>query len=248
MSIKLLQWNIWYKEKAENILALIKSHDPDIVCLQELTIGGVFNPDIKDTAEYLKTELNYNLYFHSANEWEEDKVSSIGNGILSRFPIMRNTFRYLQEPKEVIRTYADEGRVYIESDLNLGSTILTVGTVHLSYTHRFEIAPGKKIEADNLIKILKKKKSNYIVTGDFNALPDSYTVKGMQKYLKPCGPKDSLKTWTTKQFSYEGFSEDKLNWRLDYVFATKDVEVISSEIIKTDFSDHLPILITIEVR
>ena len=61
------------------------------------------------------------------------------------------------------------------------------------------------------------------------------------------GPDYHEKTWTTKPFSYNGFSENSLNWRLDFVFGTKDIKVISSEIIKTDLSDHLPILIKIEI-
>jgi endonuclease/exonuclease/phosphatase family metal-dependent hydrolase len=45
-----------------------------------------------------------------------------------------------------------------------------------------------------------------------------------------------------------GFEENELNRRLDYVFASKNFKVISSEIISTDFSDHLPILVELEIE
>ena len=39
MLIKLLHWNIWFKEKIENIVELLKEYKPDIVCLNELSKG-----------------------------------------------------------------------------------------------------------------------------------------------------------------------------------------------------------------
>jgi endonuclease/exonuclease/phosphatase (EEP) superfamily protein YafD len=54
-------------------------------------------------------------------------------------------------------------------------------------------------------------------------------------------------TWTTKPFDYGDFSEHGLNWLLDYVFAAADIKIVSSEIISTEYSDHLPILVTFEI-
>jgi endonuclease/exonuclease/phosphatase family metal-dependent hydrolase len=34
---------------------------------------------------------------------------------------------------------------------------------------------------------------------------------------------------------------------LDYIFASKDIKVASSEIVNTDYSDHLPILVELEI-
>lgn len=36
MRIKILQWNIWYEEKPENIVKTVQEIKPDIFCLQEL--------------------------------------------------------------------------------------------------------------------------------------------------------------------------------------------------------------------
>jgi len=38
MKLKILQWNIWFQERAENILKVIKRINPDIICCQEVTI------------------------------------------------------------------------------------------------------------------------------------------------------------------------------------------------------------------
>ena len=40
MKIKLLQWNIWYKENIDNILKVINEVKPDIVTLQEISFDN----------------------------------------------------------------------------------------------------------------------------------------------------------------------------------------------------------------
>lgn len=83
--------------------------------------------------------------------------------------------------------------------------------------------------------------------GDFNSAPDSSTIKKIETRLKAIGPDYSELTFTTKPFQHEAFRVDGLEWRLDYIFATSDIKVLSSKIIETDYSDHLPILAEIEV-
>jgi endonuclease/exonuclease/phosphatase (EEP) superfamily protein YafD len=90
----------------------------------------------------------------------------------------------------------------------------------------------------------RKKEKNYIFTGDLNAFPGSFLLNELNglSNIKNVGPDDSEKTWTTKPFEKQGFIENDLNWRLDYVFTTSDIMVNSSEVVDTEFSDHLPIL------
>ena len=88
--------------------------------------------------------------------------------------------------------------------------------------------------------------SNFIFTGDLNLSPNAKSIRLIEKELKHCGPDYKEPTWTTKPFSFMGFEETKLKWRLDYIFASKDVKIINSKIIKTRYSDHLPIILEIE--
>lgn len=85
--------------------------------------------------------------------------------------------------------------------------------------------------------------------GDLNSTPDSYTITEILKIntLKNPGPDFKRNTWTTKPFDYGGFRENKLNWRLDYAFLSRDLNLTNAEIVETDVSDHLPVLIEIEI-
>jgi len=149
----------------------------------------------------------------------------------------------LQDPNIQNPDYSKEGRVYIETIIEVDGKKITIATTHMSYTHKFVLTPKKEAETNKMIEILKEKNSNFIFTGDLNSPPDSYTINELSKLLKNAGPTLEQNTWTTKPFSYNGFNADTLNWRLDYCFVTPDIEVKSSQIIDTPYSDHLPILI-----
>jgi endonuclease/exonuclease/phosphatase family metal-dependent hydrolase len=243
MQISLLQWNVYYKEDIRNIAKLLLEIKPDIICLQELTNGLQQQIPDADTYQYIAEQLGYT--HHSVEIELADADWKFGNGIFTRFPITSQSTAWIQEPGGV--DYEDEGRAYIETTLDIDGKHLTIGTTHMSYTHRFEPTDKKAQETDKLLDIIHQKHEQFILTGDFNALPDSPTISAISKLLKNAGPGVKQKTWTTKPFDYNGFVETELKWRLDYIFATPDVNVVSSEILKTDYSDHLPILTRIKV-
>ncbi|MEK7614034.1 MAG: endonuclease/exonuclease/phosphatase family protein [Patescibacteria group bacterium] len=245
--MKLLQWNVWYKEDVNNIVTFLKEINPDIICLQELTINHPeFNQGV-DTSKYIANELGFNYYFKDAQtSTNNGKEYTLGNGIFSRFPILQSRFHYIQEPSnpnDQNTDYSAEGRLYVEVELDTPNGEYTIGTVHMSYTDRFVSTPAKEAETRELIKVVQEKEKQYLLTGDFNALPESYTITELQKYLKNVGPEVEAKTWTTKPFSYNGFEATTLDWRLDYGFMTPDIQVRSAEILNTEYSDHLPLLI-----
>lgn len=196
MKISILQWNIWSHEDINNVVKFLTVNRADIICLQELTQGSPTQNYI-DSAKYIATKLKYNFYF--------SKVSidgNIGNGIFSRFPIIRSSKAWIQEPTTSTDDYSNRHRLYIEAQLKLPQSHLSVGTTHMSYTHRFVNTAKKQLETRKLLENVKNKKEKFILTGDLNNRPHSYTVKNLQRYLKHAGPAMSQKTWTTKPFSY----------------------------------------------
>ncbi len=224
------------------MVAFLKSHMADIICLQELTIGAA-NQSIKHGPNYIAKELGYNYYF---KECPVETVSGVtelfANGIFSRFPIVKSSWSRINEPSGT-GGYDDENRVYAEVTLKIDGHNFSVGTTHMSYTHMFEGTERKRTETDKILAQIGQHEQQFIFTGDLNALPGSYTVEGIGKKLVNAGPGFDQKTWTTKPFSYQGFEANELSWRLDYIFATPDIKVISSEIVATEYSDHLPMLV-----
>lgn len=246
MDFSLLQWNIWYLEDTNNIATFLKDHPTDIVCLQELTIGRD-SQAIKHSPNFIAKELGFHHYLKEIQiEGTDGQKFILANGIFSKYPLSDTKFVWINQPRGS-GGYDDEYRAYIQAKIDFGGKSITVGTTHMSYTDKFQPTERKKFETDKLVEELSKQKNRFIFSGDLNALPGSYTVNEISKILKNSGPDFGQNTWTTKPFSYRGFEAKKLNWRLDYVFNSPDLKVESAQILQTEFSDHLPVLVKFSV-
>lgn len=251
MKIKILQWNIWFQERAENILKLIKEINPDIICCQEVTSGSNFN-DKRDVSKFIANELGYNYYYSIAHKYEypltpKGESNFGGNAIFSKFPMFDEMDFAIVNPEDS-SDFPYEKRTCAVSKIKLtGEKFLTIATTHASYNNKFIENEEKIEEIKKLVDFFDKNKSNFVFMGDLNIGPNSKSINLIENSLKHCGPDYSTHTWTTKPFDFMGFKETKLKWRLDYAFASEDVNVISSEVIKTEYSDHLPILLEVEI-
>ncbi|MCA9347941.1 endonuclease/exonuclease/phosphatase family protein [Candidatus Saccharibacteria bacterium] len=239
--VSILQWNIWYLEDIKNIAQFLNDNKADVICLQELTINFDKQNHIH-TPNYIAEQLGYHVYFQEITF--ADKEIKLANAIFSKYPITSSRTVWINQ-EQGSGSYDDENRTYVEAVIDVNGTELTIGTVHMSYTHKFEPSQRKFEETEELAKAIAENKSNFILTGDFNAVPNSKVIRTIEKHVKNLGPEYEEKTWTTKPFSYNGFEANTLDWRLDYVFGSEDIKVESSEILDTKFSDHLPILIKV---
>ena len=245
--IKVMTWNILFKEKIENIEKLVKEISPDILCCQELTSNCEYNSGV-NTAGVLAKKFSYNYFFKSADYVAANKDKFlIGNGIFSKFPLIKKRGVLVHNGANPSSGHPNEKRVYIEAVAKLGEKELAIGTTHLAFTPWFEISPNRRTEADALIAEIKRHNKLYIIMGDFNAKPGSYTINQVEKYLESAGPAYNQKTFTTQPFSYMGMEATGLDWRIDYIFTTRDIQVLSSEIIKKKYSEHVTIIAKIEV-
>jgi len=246
MELTILQWNIWYMEDVAKVVAFLKAHPADVVCLQEMTIGFA-KQAVRHVPDYIAHELGYESHYHESPIESPDGVKVVFvNGIFSRFEMVERRFAWINQPKQG-GGYGDEYRVYVEATLAVGEGSLSAGTTHMSYTHRLADTSAKQAETERLVAELRRRPRRQVFTGDLNAVPGSATIRAIERVMRSAGPDYAHKTWTTKPFSYHGFEARELNWRLDYVFATPDIEVIEAKVLATDLSDHLPVLVTVRV-
>lgn len=245
MKVSVLQWNIWTDEDPRNILSQLRSLHPDIICLQEVTKNAQKTGRM-DAPQFLMSELQfYGFYVTAQERLKQGKTRSQGNMILSRYPIVAQNHVFVQPANDDIASsdYSKEGRVLLLADIQVEDTLLKIGTTHLSYTDRFVETLSKKVEANALLEATEGFENNFILTGDFNVTESSPLITTLSEKYQHCGPDFSEKSWTTKPFSYGGFTATERDWRLDYVFASKDLRVEKSEVVQTEYSDHLPVLV-----
>ena len=244
-SIKIMTWNVLYKERIQNIRSLVKKIDPDIFCCQELTESKLFNK--ANIVKEISKDFLAHYYEPTSIKGVKGEELNLGNGVFAKFPIIRRRKFAVWQGDNTPLGNAEESRIYVEAPLKVDNKKLVVGTTHLSFAPYFKVEAGRKLEADRLLEEVKQHKSQYIITGDFNSTPDTYTIKKLEKLFKSAGPPHGEPTFTTIPFEYLGFKVTGLDWRIDYIFITPDIRVVSSKIVNTEFSDHLPIVAEIEI-
>jgi endonuclease/exonuclease/phosphatase family metal-dependent hydrolase len=239
--IKILQWNVWYKENVQRVLDELKRIDADIVCLQELTHGYVKEYDYS-TWEYIAHNLNLEFCYQEIPIIRTDTEWLQANAIFSKYKIVSKKMQWLHTPADD-KNHKDQYRGYLEAALDLNGRTLSIGTTHMS----FGTDPDNDKELQRLLSVVKSHKKDFILAGDLNVTPDSRRIKELSKYLNHAGPSFGENTWTNKPFDLPEFKASTLDWRYDYIFATKDINTSEAKIIKTDVSDHLPVEVMIDI-
>lgn len=247
MQFSVLQWNVWVNEQPQNILQVLEKYQPDIICLQEVTQDF---PNIgKDVPQFLATNLNYHVHHAVAHTWTDQvPPRTQGNCILSKLPLKNLRYQVIQEAEpKTANTQGLERRIACLCDVQLPDHEVTVVTTHLSFSDGFRETSEKNRESNLFLETLTPCTQKTIVTGDFNLTEHSSLVERLLRTYQNAGPSFDQKTWTTKPFSYHGFNAETLDWRLDYILATRDLEVVSTQILSIPFSDHLPILTVFKI-
>jgi len=247
MVIKFLTYNIWYSKNWRKIISFIKKQIPDIFTLQEVTSNfPEFNLNNTDVvAEFRKAFPKYQSVFAPILYKEEGgKVIQFGNMILSRFPITNHKAHYFfKQPDWNVDDYENQARHLLEAQIDVKGKRIFVFTTHLTYSKSFQDNPKKIEEAKKIVEIIKDKKPT-ILAGDFNSTPDSEVIRIIDAQIKYID-REKHPTWTKHPFSKDGFEANTLDWKLDYIFLSKDLSHQNLQIIDTDLSDHLPIKIEI---
>lgn len=234
-------------ERYENIQSLIKKINPDIFCAQELTVNWQPNNGIS-VPQKLAESLGYHYCFAPGEvQMITGKRLSFGNAIFTKYPIISHRVVPLWGPLNLLSLTLREKRTYLEVKVDVDGKSLTVATTHLSWHPFFALTRSRKREANKIIKNVRKSVKPYLLAGDFNHTPDSYLIRVLASLLKPAGPPYEQLTFPTKLYQFMGVGIEKLKWRLDYVFVSPDVRVNSSKILKTKYSDHLPIVADIKL-
>lgn len=228
MILKILSWNIWVDGYFDQIKDFLKRENADIIGLQEVKD----NDPERNVIGYLNS-LGYKQVFAPRQIHRRTGVH-FGPAMFSKYKIESGKVHSLSKKEE---------RVAVQANIQVDNQILHVFSTHLFHTHQQE-SEIQNEQAKNLIKFLPEKRT--IVMGDFNATPESSTIKTMQKTLVDSDP-SSTPTWSNYPEGCPVCKPQSLSIRLDYIFTSKDLKVKSFEIGNSKGSDHLPILITVEI-
>jgi len=228
MRLKILSWNIWISGNFEQITDFLEKADADIIGLQEVEADA---PE-RDVIGFL-TKLGYAHVFAPVPKTGKRKVND-GPALFSRHGLLNEKTHSLSNTSN---------RSAVSADIQVGERIVHAFSTHLLHTHQaYTDVQGEQVE--NLLKILPKQKT--ILMGDFNAGADSAYIKRMRSVLQDTDP-SGTPTWSMYPEGCDVCNPQSVDIRLDYMFTTPDLTVLSSRVEDSNASDHLPISAEIEV-
>ncbi len=195
----------------------------DVVGLNEMRGASIGAPDpaFEDqTGNLAKLTGIENSYFAPAI-WVGG-VKPYGNAMLSKLPIISAETILIPDPEEKVFGEDYETRSILKAKLE--------GDITLLVTH-FGLYPDEQVNAvKTLLKHITDKRC--ILMGDFNIGPDNQLIEIMREKMV-----DTADFFTEPKRS---FPSDKPRAKIDFIFVSRDAEVISADIPAIVAADHRP--------
>jgi len=202
--MKLLQLNVWGGRLEKQILELLESEQPDIVCFQEAIDVKGGNTGFFLAIDDIPRELGLNNIFFSASftfDFMRRKLG-FGNCILSKFPILKKETIFTN--LEHISNFDFMNDTYNVRNLQHVVINTAKGKLNVLDHHGYHVPNHKngdsvtmrqcKIIADYVSKL----EGSVILTGDFNLSPNSPSIEQINKVLTNLSVKTKLKTTRTE--------------------------------------------------
>ncbi len=208
---------------------VIRNSGADIIGLNEMRDQGE-DPEYTAQVKELADRLGFHYYFAKAIEFPGG--NPYGNGLLSRYPILSTEIFSIPAPDKQIYSGYYETRCLLKAEIDIPGG-LTVMAVH------FGLNPDEQLQAvETVVDNLESERC--ILMGDFNLEPADRIMGAIQDRLYDTA---------------ELFSRPLLSWpsdvptqKLDYIFTTRDIRVLSADIPAMVVSDHRPHVALIDIE
>lgn len=214
------------KKDFKGMAEAIKKCSPHIVGLNEMY--GKSHMEEYDSQTEKLSDLTGLRYFKFAQACTLEE-GTFGNAVLSAMPFVSSQVIPVPEEKEKTGTLLYEPRCLLKLEYPNGLTVLII---HFGLNEDEHINAVKTV-MDNLPD------EKCVLMGDFNISPDNPVLNPIKE-----------KMIDTAEF----FNEPKLTFpsrnpykKIDYIFVSKDIKVISADIPDIAVSDHLPHVVEIDI-
>lgn len=244
MILKAITFNMCHGEGLDGIIDVerqakfLKKYKPDIIFLQEI---DMYTQRVYSENQIYKFAKNVELPYRAMGINLKYKNGYYGDGLLSRFPIEYSA-NYLMPLVDV----ENEQRGILCNKISFGTTKLNLFSVH--YPTNFE---ERKLGTEELINIIEKIDDSevIIVGGDFNVGiskigKHQYTFEEKEEYEEYKMLEEYMnKLDNTEKTWFSNIGEGCI----DTMFYSKNIKVLKTETISTQFSDHSAVYAEFEI-
>lgn len=250
MILKVVQLNLFKGKFLDAALDFLKSQNPDLICLQEVTAGRVNFHEKTDADLFaiLKARLGLFGIFLSDVKISDEQGARFGNAVFSKRPILESKVFPLKDFRAMTlsefsnntnNVWADLPRHMLDATIDFESR-----KIHAISVHGRRIAPPADDEENlrqaKLVAEYLRSLGNqmYIMGGDFNMPPDSEVIKiisSVARNLMVGRPITQTLNPRVHELGDNGYL-------VDYIFTSSHFSTKSLEVPQVDVSDHLPVV------
>ncbi|MEW6060135.1 MAG: endonuclease/exonuclease/phosphatase family protein [Actinomycetota bacterium] len=228
-SYRLMSWNIHSAMNGngqldpEEIALEVGRQDPDVLVLQEVPRGWAISGSF-DMAEWLLDRLDMPY------RWAAAADGQFGNLVLSRLPI--------GSVRKALLPYGDgpQHRSYllVELDVDDGREATVV------CTHLEGGSPTRATQIETILRTVEGRTST-VIAGDMNVQPDDEADVALFTGAGFASAQDATGHGSESTARDPNFPGDRPDW----IFGTSDVAFDDFRIVRSEASDHLPLVVTI---
>lgn len=167
---------------------------------------------------------------------------------MSKFPITSATNEFYYKHYEYMLDWSnwkqeDHGRAVQVVELSVQGQPLQILNVHGIWSKTRQGDERTLAQCKYIALAAQRRNIPTIIAGDFNLAPDSESIQYMNKQFRNLVTEHNV-TSTRPDFKDEIDSGKNV---VDYIFVNDKIEVSHFEVIDTDISDHLPLLLEFEL-
>jgi endonuclease/exonuclease/phosphatase family metal-dependent hydrolase len=239
--------------------------DADIVALQEVDLSLKRSHFINE-AEYLAQKVGFR-YWAFADNWNfklfpftspvHFSRTRTGHAILSRYPVKESHVTIFDKPRASLwHRMFFLWRTQQYADIVVDGRTLRLFNVHLESESRTD----REDQAVQLVDLAKESPYPVVLMGDFNALMPEASEKDFPREdyvndstistIRSSGLMELFpaEEYLKDEHSYFTFTSKEPTRRLDYLYRSGDIAVLSAKILREqDASDHLPLKVEIRI-
>lgn len=220
----------------------IRSHNPDVVALQEVDVywgeRSKFSDQATDLAEILDMHVFFGEIYDLPPAEGRSENRRYGLALLSRYPFQHgknHSLTRLSSLNDSTQPVLMPG--FPEVAINLDGQIVNIYNTHLDY--RPDPAIRKK-QVEEMLELFEQRKSPVVLMGDLNAEPDDPELGKLFELFNDSWEKSDREGFT--------FPADEPQKRIDYILYSNHFEVQSAYVSDSKKSDHRPVIATLVLK
>jgi endonuclease/exonuclease/phosphatase family metal-dependent hydrolase len=253
MKLKIVCLNMWSGgELFPQLIKFLETENADVLMLQE-AYNGV-DPGLAKqyrSMEILADSLTYEHRLFALAFIRDLPLGKVphGNAILSKYPLIQKDNRFLQKSTREYYQDIPEHWPILPSVLQHVEIKAPNGSAEIFNMHGVWDLDGdnpspQRVEMSRILLEETEALQRVILAGDTNAKPSNPALKALEVQLKPVFDPPPSTTFNMRRKDNPGYATAAV----DLMYVSPDIQIIEARCPNVDVSDHLPLVVTLEIN